>query len=891
MLLGCFSFLSAVASAQTEVAERESETRPNQHDLPTQFWPQEVEFDASIPTPKQFFGFDLGVRHLRHDQVVAYLKTLAAASDRIKLEPYGESHGFRPLLLLTITSPENHENLKHIQSVHRQLANPERSARVDIESLPAVINMGYGVHGDEPSATHCAVLVAYYLAAAQGDDIDHMLESNVILLDPALNPDGFDRFSNWANMYRGRTVNANPAHAEHQQSWHRGRTNYYWFDLNRDWLPLVHPESQGRMKWYHTWKPNVVLDYHEMGTNDTYFFQPGIPRRNHPLTPGKNHDLTAAIARYHAKRFDQRKTLYYSQEMFDDFYMGKGSSYPDLHGGVGILFEQASSRGHLQESENGLLSFPATIRNQFSTSLSSLEATTAMRQELLEYKRWFYRSSLDQALQDEVGVHVFVANGNESRLNALARLFKQHDITCYRFKERYPFAEFEFDPQSSLVVPVEQAEYRYLQSMIEKRTEFEDNAFYDISAWSIPLAFDVEHFELPRDVDSSLLDRFVPNRYSGAEFNGSDKDVAYLIDWRDDAAPKWLYQALSAGLVVKVATRPVTVIEQDRQHDFGFGTLMIPLGVEANRPNLVRRWLHQATRQGLRVVPVTTGLTAGEGMDLGSNLFRVVRKPEVALVVEGRVNAYEAGEVWHALDTQIEMPVTLLKGGSIGSLSRYNSLILVSGRYDASSSIETWVRDGGTLIATGSAVNFAASMLNRSTETEGGRPRSADTEADSEDKSSVQRRFIDARPERALRQISGAIFNARIDRTHPLFYGYERDSLPVFRNSTRSVRKSSSPYGNPLVYDAEEELLLAGYASQDNLKKMAGQPGLTIHSLGRGRIILMNDNPNFRGYWLGTQRAFFNAIFFGQLTNPPAGPEELVSPEPEDEAELEESIE
>ena len=378
VVLGCTRSAVAVQDAKiADVANRAVQKKSR----PTSFWPTAVEWDKSIPNPKSHFGFDVGFRHLEHGQVVSYLQALAEASARVSLRQYGHTHGGRPLLLLTITSKKNRNRLDEIQRKSRRLtkANGEN---IETEDLPAVINMGYGVHGDEPSATNCAPLVAYYLAAAQGEEIERILENCVILLDPCLNPDGFNRFATWANRYRGRVLNPDPQHAEHNQQWPPGRTNYYWFDLNRDWLPLVHPESRSRMRWYHKWKPNVVLDYHEMGTNSTYFFQPGIPQRTNPLTPQKNVDLTNKFGEYHARALDERGSLYYTQETFDDFYMGKGSTYPDLHGAVGILFEQASSRGHVQENQDGLLTFYDTIANHFATSLSSLKATVDLRKEL-----------------------------------------------------------------------------------------------------------------------------------------------------------------------------------------------------------------------------------------------------------------------------------------------------------------------------------------------------------------------------------------------------------------------------------------------------------------------------------------------------------------------------
>ena len=210
-----------------------------------------------------------------------------------------------------------------------------------------------------------------------------MLDELVILFDPSFNPDGLQRFAYWANTNKNQILTADPNDREYNEVWPGGRTNHYWFDMNRDWLPAQLPESQARIKTFTKWLPNILTDHHEMGTNSSFFFQPGIPSRVNPLTPAMNQKLTQKIGSFHVEAFDKLGSLYYSEEDYDDFYYGKGSTYPDINGGIGILFEQASSRGHIQESDNGLLTFPFTIRNQLTAGLSTtLKAAAEMRLEV-----------------------------------------------------------------------------------------------------------------------------------------------------------------------------------------------------------------------------------------------------------------------------------------------------------------------------------------------------------------------------------------------------------------------------------------------------------------------------------------------------------------------------
>ena len=350
----------------------------------------EINYDKNIPSPESFLGYQVGEWHVSHDRLAAYMKEVARLSNRVKIEEYARTHENRPLLLLTITSESNQKNIEKIRKAHTYLSDPNISEGINIENMPAVVYQGYSVHGNEASGSNAALLMAYYLAAGKGKEIEKLLNEVVILLDPCLNPDGLNRFASWVNTHKSKNLIGDPASRELNEAWPGGRTNHYWFDLNRDWLLTQHPESQGRIKIFHNWKPNILTDHHEMGSESTFFFQPGIPTRTNPLTPEKNQELTKKIAGFHAKALDEIGSLYYTEESFDDFYYGKGSTYPDINGCVGILFEQASARGHLHETKNGDLSFPFAIRNQVKTSLSTLEAAKNLRKELLSFQRNFY---------------------------------------------------------------------------------------------------------------------------------------------------------------------------------------------------------------------------------------------------------------------------------------------------------------------------------------------------------------------------------------------------------------------------------------------------------------------------------------------------------------------
>lgn len=365
------------------------------------------DYDPDIPEPAMIIGHEIGEWHLTHDKLYYYLNYLAESSDRIILEEYARSFENRPLFHLIITSPENHSRLEQIRKKHLQLSDPEVSSSLDITEMPLVIRIGYSVHGNESSAANASLLVAYYLAASRDEKVLNYLDQIVILLDPCLNPDGFNRHASWVNSHKGIVSMPDENSRGFREAWPGGRTNHYWFDLNRDWILVQQPESRGRVEVFHQWKPNVQTDHHEMGAGSSFFFQPGVPSRTHPLTPQRTIELTSRLGTYHSQALDNIGSLYFSEEVFDDFYYGKGSSYPDVNGSVGILFEQAGTKGFIRETENGVLTFPFAIRNQVTVSLSSIEASYNLKTELLELQRSFYTEAIKLAEQNIISGYIW----------------------------------------------------------------------------------------------------------------------------------------------------------------------------------------------------------------------------------------------------------------------------------------------------------------------------------------------------------------------------------------------------------------------------------------------------------------------------------------------------
>ncbi len=827
------------------------------------YLPDGISYDSNIPTPKSVLGAEVGEWHVRHDQLVNYMYAVAKASDRVTISEYARTYENRPLLMLTITSPENHRNIDRLKAEHVQLTDAAASRNLDITKMPAVVTLSYSVHGNEPSGSNSSLLTVYHLAAAKGREIDELLKNTIILVDPSINPDGLSRFAQWANQHKSlNKLVTDGASREYNEVWPGGRTNHYWFDLNRDWLLVQHPESKGRIAKFHEWKPNVLTDHHEMGTNSTFFFQPGIPSRTHPLTPERNQRLTASIAEYHAEELNKIQSLYYTQESFDDFYYGKGSTYPDVNGSIGILFEQASSRGHAQESIHGILKFPFTIRNQFTASLSTLKAVQAMREELLAHMRDFYQEKARAARAASIKAYVFGEEADQARTYHLAEMLNRHQIEVYELANDLNADGEAFKAGKAYVVPTNQKQYQLITAIFERRTEFTDSLFYDVSAWTMPYAFNLPFAELNnREFGNNVQgERFNGEMKSTGEMVGGKSNYAYVFEWDEYYAPRATYRLLSNGVKAKVASQPFTAVVSTGTKEFDYGTIMVPMGIQDDQEMTYKLLEKAAKEDGLKVYAVSTGLTPA-GMDLGSNNFENLVEPKVAMIGGSGTNGYEIGEAWHLMDQRYHMPLSIVEQNDLrGSrLDRYNVLIMSGYGYgDLSSStvdeIKRWVRNGGTLVSYKFGISWAKQNGLAKVEY-------VDRDDDKEDEEAETRAYANQSRDSGAGVIGGAIFNAKIDLTHPMGYGFNDDDITVFRNSTQFLQKGKNPYSNPVVYT--ENPLASGYISDENLEHLKNSAAVIISRYGGGKVITMTDNPNFRAFWYGTNKLFANAIFFG----------------------------
>ncbi len=804
-------------------------------------------FDENIKSPEEFLGYPIGEMQTRHDLIVSYMEYLSNVSDKAQILHYGQTYEKRKLVILAISSSDKIIDLEKIRENHISYLDPEHpnySKESKPENLPVIINLAYSVHGNEPSTSEAALLTAYTLISSKSDEISNYLSDSIILIDPTLNPDGRDRHTHWVNTYKGSPLVDDPQDAEHNEYWPGGRTNHYWFDLNRDWYLGIHPESRSKLKWYHSWKPNVTADFHEMGTNSTYFFVPFKPNGSlNPVIPKENYDyFNFLFGSYFADALDEMGTLYFTREIFDRTYPGYGSAYPDYLGGIGLLFEQASSRGFKQKTQFGEITFPFTIKNQYVSGMTTVKASVANKEKLKDYQSNFYKSAITDSSRKKVRGYIFNEGNDKNKTKAFIDKLKLHDIKVLNNKEQF-------------YVPTVQKNYRLVRSFFETHQQYRDSVFYDASAWSMANIYDIDYSASNKDFVGEEVDD-IDELFEVNEF--SESNYAYIIDSQDYNIPAVTYDLLNNEVFTSASFKPFTIQTLTGTKSFNYGSLIIPLSVQKklNSDELYEKMKSIQKKYDVNIYSVESGLSSS-GVDLGSGYVMPLNKPSAMMLIGTGVRSYEAGEVWHLLDQRVGMPITKVPMRNFDNISmdKYNVLVLVSGNYKFSDNqiekIKTWAENGNTIISIGSGSKL---LIDK---------KIVDENLLEKEESNAMNylAYGDARENRGKEQIGGVILNSIIDLSHPLAFGYENNSLPLYKNNSIWLKPSKNNYSSVVRYS--ENSLIDGFLSENNKAKIKESVSLVVSRVGRGIAVMFADNPNFRGAWYGTNRLFLNAILLG----------------------------
>lgn len=865
-LLLCFLMAQLYASAQTDIYERLS-------------FPENLA-DAATLSPRQFLGYRLGERFTEYARSVAYFDYLAAQSDRVKVERYGSTYEGRPLLLLTVTDAGNMADLEGIRRRHLSAMEPGDSPGTQVQDSldmqPVINSYSYNIHGNEASSTEAAMQVAYELTTTEDASVLDALKKSVILLFVCINPDGRDRYVYWYNGMARATGGEEPRDLEHYAPWPNGRTNHYWFDLNRDWVWGVHPESRGHTRAYQRWMPNVHTDYHEQGYDGNYFTVPGTTPRN-LLLPEAYESWADTFGRANIARFDAKGISYFTRDRFDFYYPSYGSSYPSVMGGIGMLTEQGGiAAGRAVETEDGyVLTLRQRVWDHYTTSMAQIVTAARNRRALLRYSidAWNPLNSKQSATaylveddgSDYVGdfVQMMLLNGV-----TVERTMEDLDVSALSYRDGLPGRRTH--AAGSYIIPTEQARHLFVNSIMANDLAIEDSVMYDMSTWSAPLAYNLSAyaFEEPVTVDTEPLTVL---EYTGRVSSDNEQGTyAYAIDWHQRGAPAALAALWKAGLRVRVATESFT---DDGGSSYSAGTLIVLTGRNLEHAGELAAIMQQtADEHAVRINAFSTGRMAS-GNDLASTRNFPVKQPRVALMVDEPFDTYTSGQIYFLFDWETQLPVTRLRtsillqtsvakfGSRYGyaDLNDYDVLILPEADnlkqvFDAEArkQLEDWVTAGGTLVMVGESAEFFTEE-NKFTDQRVIMPPK-DTSAAAADLKYGERTAYFGK-----KRTPGTALRASIDTTHPLGFGLEPDLYTLKLGNSALTPMASLQSVGRYAKDVDK-LVAAGYADAENLSRLAGNTWAGMRSMGQGKLVYLIDNPHYRMFWRGPSRLMQNAV-------------------------------
>ncbi len=761
-------------------------------------------YRPAVPRPEALLGYRIGDRNTQFGEQERVLLAIAdAAKDRVRVEEIGATHEGRRMRLYLVTSPENLARLDEIRRDLDRIADPRGAAAEQLDAAvrrtPAVVWFNESVHGNESPGFESGMQLLYQLAASDEPATLAALRSTVVVINPSSNPDGHERFTVWYNSI-ARSDPANESF-EHDEPWSiQGRFNHYRFDMNRDVIASTQPEVQALMRGMLRWHPQVAVDQH--GQVSTYFFPPAARPVNEHIGAESEKWLTR-IGRANAAAFDRYGWQYYVRSYFDLYYPGYWDTWPSLTGATGMTYETDGGgwKGLLWEREDGSkLSFRDGIAKHWVSAMATIEATAAGAQERVRDYLAFRQRAIEAGRTGRMRRVVFGDPRDPQRAAELAAALVRSGIEVRRAEGVFTSARAHAFGQGSAssatvgtrrfdagsyVVDLAQPQGQVARAILEPApvldTAFarqqeerfarnqrrgsagarESYEFYDITAWSLPVAFGVEAWwteDAPTVAGAPLtlgdtarggpalaaasagpaslltpapftappvaLTGPAAARYAadalpaglgaaigGGVAGGTRAQSAYLFGPERSGATRLAYALLAAGVRLTVASDSTEA-----------GGRLWPRGTFVARASRNDSTLHAtidrlARESGVEVVPVSTAFTERARLGIGSEEIVSLRRPRVGIVGDEGVSQTAFGALWWSLDRRYGVDFTHLNWRALGGdLSRYNVLVIPDaydvgqhvGGKDGVDRLKAWVRAGGTLVTMGGASAWAA---------------------------------------------------------------------------------------------------------------------------------------------------------------------------------------
>ncbi len=794
-----------------------------------------------LKSPSEFLGYELGTEFTRHHEVVEYYQYLAKeASDRVQLTVYGKTNERRPLLLAYVSSASNISNLENIRKEH--LKDTEGAGNAS----KAIVWLSYNVHGNESVSTEASMQTIYDLLTSKSS----YLENTVVIIDPCINPDGRDRYSNWYNQYKNSPHQVDPNSKEHHEGWWTGRSNHYMFDLNRDWAWLTQIESQQRIKVYNQWLPHVHVDFHEQGVDNPYYFAPAAEPYHEVITDFQR-DFQVTLGKNHAKYFDKNGWFYFTKEIFDLFYPSYGDTYPTYNGAIGMTYEQGGSgRAGLGviTKIGDTLTLKDRIAHHYTTGMSTIEVSSKNADKLNAEFRKFYKNR-------DFKYKSYVLNGDADKIEALKDLLTKHKIefgnTTNGSVKGFDYATGTSGTMStsenSLVVSTDQSKGTLVKVLFEPNAKLSDSLTYDITAWSLPYAYGLNGIAS----SSAVTDGNQKSEQKIQSIDLNSSSYAYITDWNSTKDARFLAALLKEGIRVRKADHPFAI----EGKSFERGSLIIMKAENQNKTDFIETLQKASKKFNKKITGSKTGFV-DTGKDFGSSYVKMITKPKIAVLSGKPTSTLRFGEIWHFFEQQLEYPLSVIDSDYMDKidLNDYHIFVLPDGRYGKVfnekqlKKLKGWVKNGGKLVAFGGAIDAIDGENGFGIKKK---------EVVKDSVKNIPKPHMNTQRERIKEAITGAIFKTKVDNTHPLAYGYGTDYF------TLKLGSSSYDYlknGN-VVYLEKNIEPVSGFAGSEAQKKVGNSLIFGVELHGKGKVIYMVDNPLFRGFWENGKLFFANALF------------------------------
>ncbi|WP_207429285.1 M14 metallopeptidase family protein [Pedobacter sp. SYSU D00535] len=814
-------------------------------------------FSQKLHSPAQFLGYQPGERFTPHYRVLEYFRHAASVSAHIKLREYGKTYEGRELLVAFLGSAENLGHLEDIRKNNWRLSHGQ-AGNSDSDS-PAIIWLSYNVHGNEAVSTEASMQTLYDLLRPDNLKAKDWLQKTIIVIDPCLNPDGRERYVNFYNSVKNVVPDALPFTREHMEPWPGGRSNHYYFDLNRDWAWQTQLETQQRMALYNSWLPQIHVDFHEQNLNSPYFFAPAAEPFHQDVTPWQR-EFQKVIGKNNARYFDEKGWLYFTRERFDLLYPSYGDTYPTYNGAVGMTFEQGGAgRAGLAviNREGDTLTLAQRIEHHHTSALSTVESAAMNASQLVaEYQKYFSNSRSKPPGQYKSYV---IKAENQEKLKKLANLLTKNGIVFGYGSAKnsrglnYVTGKVEslsITPQD-MVISAYQPRSVLLKVLFEPRTFVSDSVTYDITAWALPYAYGLKAY--------ATKEALKPLSASAPSLSlvraKVENPVAFAANWNSIADARFLSALLKRNLRVRYSEVPF----EANGRLFNAGSLLVTkTGNEFLGESFESTVESIASAAGVSLQPLSSGM-AERGPDLGSEKVRYIKPPRVALIAGEESSPLAVGEVWHHFEQELSYPLSIIRAVDFNQadLTKFNVLIFPDGDYPgiASEKLLAWVNDGGKVVSMQSALNSLAGKRGFNISLKGENKEGLkDHEPELVD---ILKPYANRERESVKNNIPGAIFKLRLDNTHPLAFGFP-DYYFTLKLDDKVYNYISEGWNVGIL---EKGSYVTGFAGAETKRKLTGGLLFGVQESGAGSIVYMAEDPLFRGFWENGKLLFSNAIF------------------------------